>query len=171
MRIGQIASVLIISFVLFSFLLLAFPKSSYSQGLGCCINPAGGSSCPGCEGLACAVQESDCDDVQFMYTPGSYCVEGGCSDNVGFGCCVIAAGNCTQVVSQESCEVVEDGVGYFFGVACSQVPACSDPSPGPGGEPPSATNVPTLSQWSLIALAGILGVTGFVVVLRRKETA
>ena len=168
MRMGQITSVLIISFVFFGFLLLAFPQSSYSQGLGCCINPSGGSTCPGCEGLACAVQESDCADVQFMYTPGSYCVEGGCSDTAGFGCCVIGAGNCTQVVSQESCDVVEDGVGYFFGVACSQVPACSNP---PGGEPPAAATVPTLSQWSLIALAGVLGAIGFVAVLRRREAA
>ena len=169
MRIGQITSVLSISFLLFGFLFLASPQSSYSQGLGCCINPSGGSSCPGCEGLACAGLESDCEALQFMFTPGSYCIEGGCSDDVGFGCCVIAQGNCTQVVSQESCDVVEDGVGYFFGADCSQVPACSDPSPGPGAEPPSS--VPTLSQWSLIALSGILGVIGFIVVLRRRETA
>ncbi len=36
------------------------------------------------------------------------------------------------------------------------------------GPPPS---VPTLSQWGLIALAGILGIVGFMVIRRRKVTA
>jgi len=33
------------------------------------------------------------------------------------------------------------------------------------------TNVPTLSQWGLIALASILGIVGFMVIRRRKLTA
>lgn len=32
-------------------------------------------------------------------------------------------------------------------------------------------NVPTLSQWGLIAMASILGIVGFIVVRRRKVTA
>jgi hypothetical protein len=32
-------------------------------------------------------------------------------------------------------------------------------------------NVPTLSQWGLIAMAGILGIIGFMVIRRRKVTA
>jgi hypothetical protein len=36
------------------------------------------------------------------------------------------------------------------------------------GPPPS---VPTLSQWGLIAMAGILGIVGFMVIRRRKATA
>ena len=36
------------------------------------------------------------------------------------------------------------------------------------GPPPS---VPTLSQWGLIAMAGILGIVGFMVIRRRKVTA
>ena len=32
-------------------------------------------------------------------------------------------------------------------------------------------NVPTLSQWGLIAMAGILGIVGFMVMRRRKVTA
>ncbi len=31
--------------------------------------------------------------------------------------------------------------------------------------------VPTLSQWGLIAMAGILGIIGFMVIRRRKVTA
>jgi len=37
--------------------------------------------------------------------------------------------------------------------------------------PPPPRNVPTLSQWGLIALAGILGIVGFMVMRRRKVTA
>ncbi|MGB2691666.1 MAG: IPTL-CTERM sorting domain-containing protein [Thermodesulfobacteriota bacterium] len=35
---------------------------------------------------------------------------------------------------------------------------------------PSA-NVPTLSEWGLIAMAGVLGLIGFMVIRRRKVTA
>jgi hypothetical protein len=38
-------------------------------------------------------------------------------------------------------------------------------------EPPPPTNVPTLSEWGLIAMAGILGIIGFMVIRRRKVTA
>jgi len=32
-------------------------------------------------------------------------------------------------------------------------------------------NIPTLSEWGLIAMAGILGIVGFMVIRRRKATA
>jgi len=35
---------------------------------------------------------------------------------------------------------------------------------------PPVTNVPTLSEWGLIAMAGILGIVGFMVIRRRKVT-
>jgi len=35
----------------------------------------------------------------------------------------------------------------------------------------SPTNIPTLSEWGLIAMAGILGIVGFMVMRRRKVTA
>ncbi len=37
--------------------------------------------------------------------------------------------------------------------------------------PPIITEVPTLSEWGLIAMAGILGIVGFMVIRRRKVTA
>ncbi len=36
---------------------------------------------------------------------------------------------------------------------------------------PGIRNVPTLSEWGLIAMAGILGIIGFIVIRRRKVTA
>ncbi|TDJ03160.1 MAG: IPTL-CTERM sorting domain-containing protein, partial [Candidatus Dadabacteria bacterium] len=40
-------------------------------------------------------------------------------------------------------------------------------------EPPPPTNIPTLSEWGLIAMAGILGlgIIGFMVMRRRKVAA
>ncbi len=34
-----------------------------------------------------------------------------------------------------------------------------------------ASDVPTLSEWGLMAMAGILGIIGFMVIRRRKATA
>jgi len=34
-----------------------------------------------------------------------------------------------------------------------------------------ATEVPTLFKWGLIAMAGVLGIIGFMVIRRRKVTA
>ena len=36
---------------------------------------------------------------------------------------------------------------------------------------PAAQRIPTLSEWGLISMAGILGIVGFMVVRRRKVTA
>ncbi len=37
--------------------------------------------------------------------------------------------------------------------------------------PVTAHNVPTLSEWGLITMAGVLGIVGFMVIRRRKVTA
>jgi exosortase sorting signal-containing protein len=39
------------------------------------------------------------------------------------------------------------------------------------GFPSSITSIPTLSEWGLIAMAGILGIIGFIVIRKRQETA
>ncbi len=38
-------------------------------------------------------------------------------------------------------------------------------------DPATARNIPTLSEWGLLAMAGILGIVGFFVIRRRKVTA
>jgi IPTL-CTERM motif len=54
------------------------------------------------------------------------------------------------------------------GGSCS-ANTCSGGPPGlPGPEP---TVVPTISEWGLIAMAGILGVVGFMVLRRKRITA
>ncbi len=42
---------------------------------------------------------------------------------------------------------------------------------GSNGMPIRVEEVPTLSEWGLIAMAGILGIVGFMVIRRRKVTA
>jgi len=37
--------------------------------------------------------------------------------------------------------------------------------------PPATSQVPTLNWWGLIAMAGILGIIGFLVIRRRKVAA
>jgi hypothetical protein len=62
--------------------------------------------------------------------------------------------------SPGSCEFVEDGIcvpdgdSDIFG-------SCVLP----------VTPIPTISEWGLIAMAGILGIVGFMVMRRRKVTA
>ena len=35
----------------------------------------------------------------------------------------------------------------------------------------SERNIPTLSEWGLIAMAGVLGIAGFIIIRRRKAAA
>lgn len=36
---------------------------------------------------------------------------------------------------------------------------------------PIVSNIPTLSEWGLIAMAGILGIAGYIIIRRRKAAA
>ena len=87
-----------------------------------------------------------------------------------------------------SCAVRADGT--IFGTLCGQ---CTDAGDlltvdpitgdltfiGPSGQgfagdlafTPLSRNIPTLSEWGLIAMAAILGIVGFMAIRRRKVTA
>lgn len=61
-------------------------------------------------------------------------------------------------------QVGADFLGFFPGESCNQQTGfCS------GFEP--VRDVPTLSEWGLIAMAGVLGVVGFMVMRRKRATA
>lgn len=73
-------------------------------------------------------------------------------------------------INQTGCIVVGgDPVLCFEGTfvpegMCTQV--------GEGGQCVAApTDVPTLSEWGLIAMAGVLGVVGFMVIKRKRAAA
>jgi len=56
-------------------------------------------------------------------------------------------------------------IGFFEGENCNeQSGLCS-------GFVPDPDPVPTLTEWGLIAMAGVLGLVGFMVIRRRKASA
>ena len=72
-------------------------------------------------------------------------------------------GDCCQPISPDfsSAFCIVSG-GEPVGGSCSQVGICIDPS--------ASRNVPSLSQWGLIALAGVLGLFSLIAI-RRKAAA
>jgi len=76
---------------------------------------------------------------------------------------------CCQLEGGGGCADAEDGIrctaGAFFP---DQI--CNDAT-GQCIQPAINTPIPTISEWGLIAMAGILGIVGFMVIRRRKVTA
>jgi IPTL-CTERM motif len=76
------------------------------------------------------------------------------------GCCVLAPEDCI-VTNEDSCGA--DGGEYQGdGKSCDDVPECQP-------EPPIVTNVPTISQWGMIAMAGLLGIFSLLIIMRRHR--
>jgi hypothetical protein len=93
-------------------------------------------------------------------------VEMGCaqifSDEDGYRCCEFEPGlACALALGEEV-------VGEFEDSTCNELTGlCSGFQP----EKDVTRNVPAISQWGLIAAAGVLGVIGFMVIRRRKASA
>jgi len=75
-------------------------------------------------------------------------------------CCLFPGVVCTPIENAEEQAICIGEGGDVVFAPCSEVPECA-----------VATNVPTLSEWGLIAMAGILGIVGFMVIRRRKASA
>ena len=101
---------------------------------------------------------------------GAFVVGGSCrNENEGqcdplppvpLGCCVISQGVCSETeISQSECED-DRGMNWVFNTECSEVPECIV----------LPRNVPSLSHWGLIALAGILGLISLVILNRKKAS-
>ncbi|MGB2691233.1 MAG: IPTL-CTERM sorting domain-containing protein [Thermodesulfobacteriota bacterium] len=155
----------IFAFLIFSFLLLALPQTSISSvPQGCCINEAT-DSCLGCIGGGCATQEEFCADNGGTVAGEGICFEGGagafCANTISeLGCCVIEPGECVQNTTARGCFDAEHGIAWNPGNGCAQVTECIP-----------ERDVPTLNEWGLIAMAGILGIVGFMVMRRKKVDA
>ncbi len=79
------------------------------------------------------------------------------------GCCISSNDECVNFGEEPvPCligSVVEDGTCSVEGPGG----ICSDVIPGPAP-------IPTLSEWGLIAMAGVLGMAGFMIIRKRKVT-
>jgi hypothetical protein len=89
------------------------------------------------------------------------------SQEIELGCCQygLGAGNLFCADSGNICPLPIPPTtfdGFFPGETCNQ-----DSGVCTG----LVNEVPTLSEWGLIATAGILGIAGFMVIRRRKATA
>ncbi len=85
------------------------------------------------------------------------------------GCCqyleIAEAGSACAEVVFEQCPAPPPGFAFDdfrTGESCVvETGRCERP----------AADVPTLSEWGLIAMAGILGIVGFMIIRRRKQVA
>ncbi|MGB3729330.1 MAG: IPTL-CTERM sorting domain-containing protein, partial [Thermodesulfobacteriota bacterium] len=86
-------------------------------------------------------------------------IEPGCCQyglEQGTPSCLDTGGRCPKIIEPASFD------GFFPGETCNEeAGVCSG----------FARDVPTLSEWGLIAMAGVLGVVGFMVMRRKRATA
>jgi len=163
-------SLFVATFLIVGLFFVALPEKGYSGvdplPLGCC--QAGGDTCIVCELGDCAIREAECLAIGGLeIDPTQICdlnmVSCTFPQNNALGCCVITAGKCNedqQLRGNGGCEG-DSGIAWFLDTECSEIPQCA----------PIPTNVPTLNEWGLIAMASILGIAGFLVMRRRKVTA
>jgi len=88
----------------------------------------------------------------FLALPEKGYSQMGCCQLPGEGCADVDDGRCTPGTFVPD-QICNDATGQ-----------CIQPVNTP-------TPIPTLSEWGLIAMVGILGIFGFMVIRRRKATA
>ncbi len=139
---------------------------------GCCQTPA-------IDPQSCntGVIESTCLDGGGAWTEGSQTCNSSnqCADEPGTGCCVLPVNGATaetntKTIDPEKCIVITEAecsslMGDYKGDGTTP-----EEFPEECSFPPLPTrNIPTISQWGLIAMAGILGIIGFIMVIRRRK--
>lgn len=162
-------SLLLVIFFIAAFFFLALPEKGYSGvPLGCCLSPPNGTThCIGCDGLDCATNFSQCQSPN-SFTGLSYCADDGggaecVSASILTGCCVDSEGACLdQGLNITECAIDNEGLAWYPETSCLEVPECQN------GQ--ITSTIPTLSEWALIAVAGILGIVGYLVIRRRRLT-
>jgi len=80
----------------------------------------------------------------------------------GLGCCVLGENDCINDQNEDECDAA--GGNLELRLSCSSVPECNVMPP-----PPVVSNVPTISQWGMIAMAGLLGIFSLLIIMRRKK--
>jgi hypothetical protein len=123
-------------------------------GEGCCVisenNCVDNQTESECDNLAGEdwVEETDCDFVPECNVPPP-----------GEGCCVIGPEDCVDSLTDDQCDDLSGDL--VPDTACSGVPECI---PGPILSRP----IPTISQWGMIAMAGLLAVFSLILLNRRR---
>ena len=159
-------STLVIALLVFGFFILALPEKGYSgvNPLGCCVD---NNLCVGCE-IDCSTSKSFCTSKDGAFEEGGVCVNPGggeiCGGFLGnpMGCCVTEQGNCIDDQTFNQCNIAEGEI-WLSERSCFEVPECAAPA--------VVSAVPTLTQWSLIAVAVVLGVISFIVIRRKKASS
>jgi len=122
--------------------------------LGCCQVKGLSDEDPSCA----PTNVADCvglgDDGTWAPAPDSCTDSGLCARNL-LGCCVFYKNDCEDI-SALSCEVSD---GEFELASCSEVPICNV----------VVSPIPTLNQWGLIAMAGLLGLFSLFIIIRRHR--
>ena len=171
MMIRNRISLFVATCLIIGFFSLALPEKGYSGVAqisgGCCLDNI--ATCFGCDGFDCVLSEDACFELGGNPAGGlSVCLaldQGGtfCTNqpSEASGCCLIETANCSNNQTRSECfgEGGNEAEIWYFEESCSNIPRCTPPI------------VPTLSEWGLIAMAGIIGIVGFMVLRRRKVTA
>ncbi len=164
-------SLFVATFLIIGFFFLALPEKGVAGigPLGCCFDSQQTPAiCQGCGELgSCSVTLDRCTAElgQFWSTDLVCMGDGSCvvPPTGGAGCCLFSEGDCEDDLEWQECN--GNGEAWFLSADCSEVSEC----------PQFITNInspiPTLSEWGLIAMAGVLGIVGFMVIRRRKVTA
>jgi len=84
----------------------------------------------------------------------------GMTPNGPEGCCAVVSQGCENLANMDICDL--GGGDFFPGEECIDGSCVS---------PAAVSAVPTLSEWGLLAMAGVLGIVGFMVMRRRKVSA
>ena len=126
--------------------------------LGCCqenVEPGQDPSCQPTSFDACGRLNDDEGGLWLLATDS--CTPSGlCASNV-LGCCVFGQNDC-EGISALSCEVSD---GQFELASCEEVAECNINV--------VKTPIPTLNQWGLIAMAGLLGLFSLFIIIRRHR--
>lgn len=105
---------------------------------------------------ACSLtNKADCSDG--LWIADDICTESGLCASLITGCCVFGENDCFETTQGECMDQGGEYRGDF--VECSEVPICNV----------IPSQVPTLSQWGLIAMAGLLGLFSLFIIARRQR--
>lgn len=134
---------------------------------GCCTTESDGGQCVACpEGETCLTSEDFCEAQDGFFSNGGCFEDSGevtCGDfEAADGCCVVEPGSCIDDIDFDTCffEVSSSTELWVSNTSCSEVPQCTP-----------TRNIPTMSNWGLIALAAVIVLVGIWGITRKKSQA